>query len=96
MRRYCPFCDKYTDWSLYMNVELCGVWRTGIYHDVVVRNGKYIGFDYATTDILRSSFYQRSYGAMLQEANAGTFDPAMWAPTFPALTKEIIEKIQHD
>lgn len=42
-----------------------------------------------------SPYIARSYIAMLREADNGTFDPDMWAPTFPALTDEVIEKVMN-
>jgi len=95
MRRYCPFCDRYTDWSVYSNMEVCSTWYRGLYHNVIVRNGKYVDSDY-NASIRRHLFCQRSHIVMRREAKDGTFNPALWAPTFPELTAELLEEIRDE
>ena len=76
-----------------MDIEVCEIWHLGARHTIAVRNGVYV--DASTlTGALGSPYIAMSYIAMLREADNGTFDPDMWAPTFPALTDEIIEKVR--
>lgn len=93
MERYCPLCDKYTIWSPCGDIVVCEIWRLGVYHDFIIIDGRYVG-GYGFTGPLGHPFYRRSYAAMLREADIGMFDPAMWAPTFPELTDEIVGTLQ--
>lgn len=92
MKRYCPDCDKYTMWrktcgnfSLCTNDKNPGTLKHPSYLDEYGVYWSDHGDQPAWVTILMD--------AMSKEVDNGTFEPTMWAPSFPNETNEAIAKI---
>lgn len=104
--RYCPCCDAYTAWLVAGDCELCesdGKYWHATYvvnkqyaFKVRLASSAFpVMYSTNVSDRVHFSFAHgkrrdKLLGAMVKEAENGVFDPALWAPTFPIRTGELV------
>jgi hypothetical protein len=93
--RYCPTCNEYTAWKkTCTNLSIC----INDKHPDTSDHPSYLNEYGAYWSDLgdQPAWVARLMDAMSKEVDAGTFEPTLWAPSFPAEVDEAIAKISNN